>query len=76
MHVIARIYNNYISRGDKIGIQTKRTETKTKEKEKLLSSGVMGESTPRALQNTAFFVVVKMFSLVMVLNTEASRYHN
>ena len=47
-----------------IGIQTKRTETITKEdEEKLWSSGVMGESTPRALQNAAFFVVGKMFNL-------------
>ena len=47
-----------------IGIQTKRTETITKEdEEKLWSSGVMGESTPKALQNATFFVVGKMFSL-------------
>lgn len=47
-----------------IGVQTKQTEILTKEhEEKLWSSGVMGLTTPRALQNAAFSVVGKMFSL-------------
>ena len=41
-----------------IGVQTKCTEVITKEdKEKLWISGVMGLTTPRSLQNAAFFVV-------------------
>ena len=49
---------------DGVGVQTKHTEILTKEdEEKLWSSGVMGVTTPRSLQNAAFFIVGKMFSL-------------
>ena len=47
-----------------IGVQVRHTEIITKaEEDKLWDSGVMGVSTPRSLQNAAFFVVGKMFSL-------------
>ena len=47
-----------------IGIQVKHTEIVTKEdKMKLWTSGVMGLDTPKSLQNAAFYVVGKMFSL-------------
>ena len=49
---------------DGIGVQTKHTEILTKDdEEKLWTSGIMGMATPRALQNAAFFVAGKMFSL-------------
>ena len=42
----------------------KHTEIVTKEAElKLWTSGVMGVDTPRSLQNAAFYIVGKMFSL-------------
>ena len=47
-----------------IGIQVKHTEIITKEDEtKLWTSGTMGVDTPKSLQNAAFYVVGKMFSL-------------
>ena len=47
-----------------IGIQVKHTEIITKEDEpKLWTSGTMGVGTPKSLQNAAFYVVGKMFSL-------------
>ena len=47
-----------------IGVQVRHTDIITKaEEDKLWDSGVMGVSTPRSLQNAAFFVVGKMFSL-------------
>ena len=56
------LFHQLLSEG--IGVQTKRTEVITKEdEEKLWSSGVMGLTTPRSLQNAGFFVVGKMFSL-------------
>ena len=45
-------------------MQTRHTEILTKDdEEKMWSSGAMGLTTPRSLQNAAFFVVGKMFSL-------------
>ena len=49
---------------DGIGVQVRHTEIITKaDEEKLWTSGIMGLSNPRSLQNAAFFVVGKMFSL-------------
>ena len=47
-----------------IGRQVKRAKALSKDDErKLWDSGVMGTTTPRALQNAAFFIVGKMFCL-------------
>ena len=47
-----------------IGIQVKHTEIVTKEDEmKLSTSGVMGLDTLKSLQNAAFYIDGKMFSL-------------
>ena len=49
---------------DGICVQVKHAEILTKEDEtKLWDSGVMGSTTPRALQNAAFYTVGKMFCL-------------
>ena len=48
---------------DGIGVQTKHSEILKEDEEKMWSAGVMGLTTPRSLQNAAFFVVGKMFSL-------------
>ena len=47
-----------------IGVQVKHSETITKEDEaKLWNSGIVGLTTPKSLQNAAFFIVGKMFTL-------------
>ena len=47
-----------------IGRQVKRAKALSKDDEKKLwDSGVMGTTTPRTLQNAAFFIVGKMFCL-------------
>lgn len=47
-----------------IGRETKHAKVLSKEdEEKLWRSGVMGTTTPKALQNAAFYLVGKMFSL-------------
>ena len=49
---------------DGVGVQVKHTEITTKDDEdKLWTSGVIGVSSPLSLQNAAFYVVGKMFSL-------------
>ena len=46
------------------GVKTKYAEILQKEnEEKLWTSGAMGLTTPRALQNAAFFIAGKMFCL-------------
>ena len=47
-----------------VGVQVKSTEVLTKEDEaNLWNRGVMGVTTPKTLQNAAFYVVGKMFAL-------------
>ena len=49
---------------DGVGVQVKHTEIITKaDEEKLWTSGVIGVNSPSSLQNAAFYVVGKMFSL-------------
>ena len=61
-HTLDAHFHRLHSKG--IGIQVKHTEIVTKEEElKLWTSGVMGVDTPKSLQNAAFYIVGKMFSL-------------
>ena len=56
------LFNSLHSEG--IGIQVKHSETLSKDDEdKLWSSGTMGYSCPTSLQNAAFFVFGKFFTL-------------
>ena len=49
---------------NRVGREIKHAKSLSREDEqKLWATGVMGTTTPRALQNAAFFIVGKMFSL-------------
>ena len=55
---------SFILRSVGVGREVKHARVLTKDdEEKLWQSGVMDTKTPKALQNAAFFIVRKMFSL-------------
>lgn len=61
-HTLDDLFHKLHSEG--VGVQVKTTEVLTKEDEaNLWNCGVMGVTTPKTLQNAAFYVVSKMFAL-------------
>ena len=61
-HTLDAVFHKLHSEG--IGVQVKHAEVLTKEDEaKLWNSGVMSATSPKSLQNAAFYVIGKMFTL-------------
>ena len=61
-HTLDALFHKLHSEG--IGVQVKHAEVLTKDDEaKLWDSGVMSATLPKSLQNVAFYVVGKMFTL-------------